>query len=171
MEDYVFDMISERIADFFEDCNCEDVSIEYADQFYYDYDNDVIGYTYNADDSDRDFVTFFERELNGLSLNCFLYSLFHEYGHKMTIDDFTTDKREKYHSTVSALTSSNLDDAAVNESYFNLDIELAATNWARNFIKKHYNKIAIWYNTMIFPLLLKVLEETTMYDWRFAIIK
>ncbi len=68
----------------------------------------------------------------------FLLSLFHEIGHYMTFDDLG-EEDFAYSCDVKALLGTTDDDAKI---YFRLPIEIAATNWAIDYINEHPTEIS-----------------------------
>ena len=117
----------------------EELVVKKGVDFDYYYGSDVITYTLTENKRmDKLFMDFSIEE--GLTVNCsvFLLSLFHEIGHYMTFDDLE-EEDFAYSCDVKALLGTTDDDVKI---YFRLPIEIAATEWAINYINEHPTEIS-----------------------------
>jgi len=110
------------------------VKVEFGTDFSYYPDEELITYALLISDEDGlAFKNFAEKIFPEICSPVFIWSLFHELGHHMTVDDFEEEDWKNYNSLV----ASHLD----RDSYFHLPIELMATCWAGAYMKTHADKV------------------------------
>lgn len=135
------------------------VNVVCSTDFYYDFEKNEIGWSFlTVERQDQTFSDFFEKELSCPICNSFIYSIFHEYGHKMTLGDFSEADWDKYQLALDGIEGIN-DNNKKDYEYYKLPIELAASQWAVNFIIAHYTEIVIWFETDFLPALNKLFED------------
>ena len=116
--------------------------------FQYDISDDIVRWSFLSsealDRQEETFCEFFEQELKCRKINSFVYSILHEFGHKMTINNFNEIQFDGYLSRVD-----EIEDMTFSKErdflYYNLPIERAASEWARDFIEAHFDEIQEWF--------------------------
>lgn len=148
----VIDAISFEIGSFFAD-NLAPVNIGCEIDFgYYEDENEIAWGLLANEQCDTLFAKFIEEELGCSPIHVFIYSLFHEYGHKMTLGNFCQEDRDRYDRD--NLENANVEDFFErNNNYWHFPIELAASRWAVNYINTHYDMIIGWVNEKLCPLM------------------
>lgn len=109
-----------------------------SDSFQYDRGrNELLFSLYVCETLDRQFLEFCQERV-GFPYKCdvFLLSFFHELGHHVTLDDFSTEEVCKH------LDWANDPNAELElDDYWGSDIEFAATAWGCCFICDHADEI------------------------------
>lgn len=120
-------MNMERLIEKFigNDCN-----VELSDRFSYEPTDEVITFTFEENhDSNVEWKKFLKEKFNFTltAENVFAMSILHELGHHYTVELFSEDvwETEATEKCLGDLTSSER-----QQAYFNMNIELAATDWA-----------------------------------------
>lgn len=89
-----------------------------------------------------------------IKADTFLIALLHELGHHMTVDELTAEEEKESLKKRIELNSVNLKNstpeeiARANYEYFNMPDEVAATNWAINYIRNNTEKVAEFWNEL-----------------------
>jgi len=94
--------------------------------------------------SDFYFWTWFENYYNVKidETELFLLSVLHEIGHIATYTEELEKERNEQFSLLQALHElSNLTTRQLNNQYFEIPMELKATEWAKNYFEKKYGKL------------------------------
>ena len=89
--------------------------------------------------ADRVFAQFIAETFQYKVKDMFLFSLLHEVGHHLTLEDFEDDEIEKEWKHKSKI-EWEIDDTNYDEKlmeYFNLPSEYAATAWAVSYMRDH----------------------------------
>ena len=151
------DNINEIIAKFLS--NYGKVKVICSTEFEYNTTKDIISWSFlTSERQDRTFCDFFERELKCPKCNSFIYSIFHEYGHKMTLGSFTELDWDLYQLNLDELYGV-CDGDERDYLYYHLPIEIAASQWAVNFIKLHYDEIVLWFNDIFTPAINELFHD------------
>lgn len=85
--------------------------------------------------------------------NIFMFSLLHEIGHHLTMDNFTKKQRNLENKSVEKIEKkleeevSEISYRNLNMEYFDLPMERVATKWAVQFSKKHRKYLKKVYKT------------------------
>lgn len=158
----IVDSISFEIGTFFAD-NLESVDVGCEFDFgYYEDEDELVWSIISREDLDALFAKFFEEELGCMRIHPFVYSLFHEYGHKVTLGNFCQEERDKYNRD--NIANADVEDFELrNYTYWRFPIEVAASRWAVNYINTHYDMIIDWLNDKICPL-MEELEQCEELD-------
>lgn len=126
--------------------------IQLADEFAYYPENNLITYTIWKTDTDEELIKLvnkkYETDIAPLYM---IFSLLHEIGHYMTIDNFNDEDLETDLFMRNMIQM--MDEEKQGEMYINLPMEDAATSWALEFIKNNFelcsnfeNKVAKIFN-------------------------
>lgn len=94
--------------------------------------------------SDFYFWTWYEKYYNTTinETELFLLSMLHEVGHLMTWTKELEKERDEQFSLLQALHElSNLTDRQLNNQYFEIPMELQATEWAKKYFEKNFKKL------------------------------
>lgn len=90
-----------------------------------------------------------------IKADTFLIALLHELGHHMTVDELTTEEEEESFKKRIEVNVINLkknstpeEVARANYEYFNMPDEVAATNWAIDYIRNNTEKVAEFWNEL-----------------------
>lgn len=143
-----------------------DVNIVCSSDFYYDDESNEIGWSFLSNErQDRTFCDFFENTLHCPICNTFIYSIFHEFGHKMTYNSFSGVDWMVYRLQVDDIECISEDKEEREYIYYNLPIERAASEWAVNFITEHLEEIKDWFDNYFVDAANKIFEdeELSMY--------
>lgn len=142
-----------------------DINVVCSSDFYYDFEKNELGWSFLANErQDETFTEFFEKVLNCQTCNTFIYSLFHEVGHKMTYESFSGMEWLLYRLKVDDL--DEVEDARERDfMYYNLPIERAASEWAVEYISNHIYEIKEWFDNTLAAAFNKIFEdeELAMY--------
>lgn len=135
--------VSHIISDYFSK-HLSPVKVSCGFEFQYDIDDDeIIWGLFSNERQDKTFTEFFENVLGCRHIYSFIYSIFHEYGHKMTLSTFTEDDMSLYNLSCEGI--SMLNDPDERDSvYYRLGVEMEASKWAANYINEHYDEIMDW---------------------------
>lgn len=93
--------------------------------------------------SDFYFWTWYEKYYNTRidETELFLLSMLHEIGHIMTWTEELEEERDEQFGLLQALYElSNLTTRQLNNQYFEIPMELQATEWAKNYFEKNFKK-------------------------------
>lgn len=124
--------------------------ITYSLDFYYDKEKDEIGWGLLETPSQSEhFTDFFENVLKCPKCNEFIYAIFHEYGHKMTLKYFDDEELDNYESFIEYARENKTE--KTDYQYYAQPIELAASLYAVEYIKSHYKEITKWYHKALIP--------------------
>jgi len=135
-----------------------DLDFAYFESGFEDEADEITWSFLTTERADRNFSRFFEEELN-CHMNLFIYSIFHEYGHKVTRTCFDTKAYNYYHKTVEDLDV--IEDADERDNiYFHLPLEMAASKWAADYINNHFQSIVDWWNNVLSPLMNEFLSNS-----------
>lgn len=139
-----------------------DIEVFCGTSYRYEINEDTIYWSFFTNEAskrqDKYFIKFFEKELNCKSMDIVIYSLLHELGHKMTIDQFTELEFDSYLAKVDEI--EEMDDTEdKNFLYFNLPLERAASEWARDFINTYYEEIQKWFNEVFMPIVNEIIID------------
>lgn len=135
------------------------VNVVCSTDFYYDFEKNEIGWSFfTVERQDKTFCNFFEKELSCPICNTFIYSILHEYGHKMTLGNFSELDWDEYQLSLDGI-DCTYDGEEKDYEYYKLPIELAASQWAVDFIKSHYDKIKLWFDNEFYPSLERMFQE------------
>lgn len=98
---------------------------------YYD-EAHIITFTFLRYDDDIDFINHIEKtyEVEDLESWYFIYSILHEIGHHMTLNQLTAEEYKEENIFRQIITE--------NEAYFNLKAERLANDWAINYLSEHF---------------------------------
>ena len=173
------DRVTKVIADYFED-NLDPVDVCCALDWSYSEDEEQVAWSFLVNErQDKNFSKFFEEDLNCPVCNIFIYSLFHEYGHYVTMPSFSEGEIQVYRDAVNIIESADdIDMSARDFTYYRLPVELAASRWAVEYITEHHDEIMTWYNETFLPAmkemyaagdkelqeLINLLEEQFFYE-------
>lgn len=105
----------------------------YCTQEFAYYDNfEVITFTFTRYEDDIDLINYIEKtyEVEDLEPWYFIYSILHEIGHHMTLNQLTEEEYEEENIYRQLITD--------NEAYFNLKAERLANDWAINYLSEHF---------------------------------
>jgi len=152
------DNISRSISEFFN--AYAPVNVTCALDYYYDLDKNEIAWSFltSSDRGDELFVNFFENELGCPTLNCFLYSILHEFGHRMTL---TEDMLQEHQVFMKQIADEESGDE-LQLKYMRMPVELVASQYAVEFAKAHYDEIADWYDDVLLPQLQALTQSPDM---------
>lgn len=145
----VFDEVNKIIEDYFRPYG--EVHVTCALEFWYDHERKEMAWSFFSNEfSDNLFDRFIEGELGCPVVNNFIYSLCHEFGHFMTRDQFDNSEWDKYYKIRDNI--ENIKDREERElAYFHLDQEIAASRWAAEHIREHYEEITGWSEKVLGP--------------------
>lgn len=130
---------------------CGPIKVSCSLDFFYCEDDNEIGWSFlTTERQDRNFNKFFEEELGCQKMHNFIYSLFHEVGHKMTMDSFSSEERLAYRAAKVRLDDMDTCDER-DFAYFRLPVEFAASRWAAGYINAHWGEIADWACNTLMP--------------------
>lgn len=105
-------------------------------EFAYYSEKEAISYTIFCYTTDETFINAVNEKYNVDITNfSFIFSLLHEIGHHMTIDELTEEDMENEIFARSIIPL--LDDSERMEAYMNLTAEDLATSWAIDYIDSH----------------------------------
>ena len=154
------DNINEIIAKFLSAYG--EVKVECSTHFEYDFVDNIISWSFlTSERQDKTFSDYFERVLECPKCNTFIYSIFHEYGHKMTLGSFTELDWDWYLYCLDEL--GDIEDANERDYiYYQLPMERAASQWAVNFIKLHYDEIKLWFENEVYPSFDKMFNDSEL---------
>lgn len=145
----VFDEVNKIIEDYFRPYG--EIHVTCALEFWYDNERKEMAWSFLSNEiSDNLFDKFIEDELGCPTVNNFIYSLCHEFGHFMTQTQFDKSAWDRYYKIRDDLDSiSNREEREM--AYFHLDQELAASRWAAEHIREHYEEITEWSENVLGP--------------------
>lgn len=115
-------------------------------EWMYDFGLNRVEFTLRQDWSDKAYNYFLEQEFHLENLNVFIISLLHEVGHFMTEDDFDDmDNLLIYAQKQKILerlrkAKTNKERAVIEQDYFRIADEYAATAWAVDFYTNNYKE-------------------------------
>lgn len=129
------------------------IEVDMQDWAYY-HDDDSLTYTLLENRiEDIWFMQFAEKRFGYKPKNNFILSLFHELGHKNTLDeilesDFLEDfcQEEKKRIEMKMQTAGAKKSKKLEWQYFNLPDEIIATAWAIDYMKNHEDEICAMWN-------------------------
>lgn len=147
------DRISKLVEEYF-----GDVKAVCSPDYWYCEDDNMISWSFVATEQfDKMFTKMYEEELNCSGFNIFILSVFHEYGHKMTMSTFSKKARREYLRDVWHLSGEAKE---VNQYlYMHLPLEWAASSWAAAYLNRNREKVLKWYDEVIVPAWDKLLED------------
>lgn len=126
--------------------------------FNYSYSKSIAYYALVVPDRiSKLFNSFFEVVSYGIEADIFLTSWLHEVGHNETMDLISEEDYQYSEERKKELTSSDEDCLL----YFNLPIEIAATNWAIKFIKENTDAVAALWKE-IQPIIMQIYEDNSV---------
>lgn len=150
--------INSIISDYFKKKHLPAVQVAYGifgfKYFYYMLETNEVNWTLldgPTTTQDLNFNLFFEKNLGCRPCHRFIYSLFHEYGHAMTMRNFSDREITAYFAAKNYLLRNIKDSDTRDFAYFNLPIERAASEWAVKYINEHYDELVEWANEILFP--------------------
>ena len=118
------------------------LTAEIGTDFAYLYEKRVVVWTpIVASQNDIDFQNFFESLGCNVKCDVFLYSILHEIGHSQTLDD-VDDEDYAYSLDRKAQPISNYE-------YFKLPDEIAATQWAVDFLNNNTEKVRLFWEEFV----------------------
>lgn len=85
--------------------------------------------------ADKEFADFFESLGCEVKADVFIYSLLHEIGHSQTLDEVSDEDYYYSHDR-------KADEEITNTEYFNLPVEIVATQWAVDYLNTHTEEVA-----------------------------
>ena len=132
------------------------VYAKYGSDFFFYWEDNHIEYGFlTCERIDKLFHKFAVEEL-GLNYNVdtFILSFLHELGHSETLDEI--DAEDEIYSADVKETLTDSDESCM--TYFHLPVEIAATQWAVDYINEHPTEIRNLWNT-IQPIIMKIYEE------------
>ena len=95
---------------------------------------------YAGTDEGQMFVAWFEKEF-GFKINTWLIALLHEIGHLETTTEELEDDREERYTLLEVIYEDNkMSIEELNNRYFKIPCEYAATTWAVDYYLNHKNK-------------------------------
>jgi len=144
--------VNKIISDYFEE-HLAHVDVSCGMEFGYYPDEDEITWgLYTNERQDKTFADFFENTLGCRKIHAFIYSIFHEFGHKVTLPQFSNEDWFYYRLRCDGMTDE--EDADERDyMYYNLPIEEAASKWAVDYINNHYDEIVDWAAEKLCPAL------------------
>lgn len=120
-----------------------DARVHGLDTDFFWYHDDTIGYTLTATEESATEWNILLNELGcNLKLDTFFTAFLHELGHSETYYTFTEEEiseQEELKDLISEDPSSFA--LTPHQAYFHLPVELAATQWAVNFINNNHDKV------------------------------
>lgn len=136
-----------------------EVSVKAGTDFAYWYAEDVIEYAFVVSERMNNlFLNFAKSQGLRYNVDIFLLSLYHELGHHLSYEDLD-DVDVNYSLDVKAsLTDSDAD----CDIYFNLPDEIAATNWAIDYINENPEEIAGLWNQLQ-PAIARFYKQNNIY--------
>lgn len=127
-----------------------DLTSQFGTDFAYLYYKRIVVWTLAVtQQNDIDFQNFFESLGCNVKCDVFLYSLLHEIGHSQTLDDIN---EEDY-----AYALDRKAEPLTNAEYFRLPDEIAATQWAVDFLNEHTEEVREFWEEFV-PLVMKFYE-------------
>lgn len=98
---------------------------------YYD-EAQIMTFTFTRYDDDIDFINHIEQtyEIEDFEPWYFIFSVLHEIGHHMTLNQMTEEEYQSDLLIRQLITN--------NEAYFNLKAEQLANDWAINYLSEHF---------------------------------
>lgn len=134
------DILIEKVDDFLAPFG---IDSDFDSDFSYDPTEERVYFTILISErSDRLFKEYITTHFNFENFNIFVMSLLHEVGHFYTLYNFSKEKRKEdkrlKRNIEKQLTKNDSDE--VYSSYFDLDIEKAATAWAVDYYKNNFER-------------------------------
>lgn len=128
-----------------------EVTAEMGETFYYYLVSSTIYYTLREEPEEKyflDYVFSLAPDLRGY--DGFLISFLHELGHHYTLDELSEDEANESWDAKYRI-SNEYEDGRVDlqEEYFNLPDEAAATNWAIEYIRNNREKIDEFWSKLL----------------------
>lgn len=156
----IFDEVNKIIEDYFRPYG--EIHVTCALEFWYCHDDKELAWSFLSNEfSDNLFDDFFENELGCPVVNNFIYSLFHEFGHFMTQAQFNHDDWDKYYRVRDTIENSIEDRKERELAYFHLDQEIAASRWAAEHIRNHYDEIISWSDNVLGPAIGRAFQNSS----------
>lgn len=144
------DEVSRIISDYF-DSHLEHIDVICSYDFYYDFEQKTLGWALLCSPKrDEIFDNFFENDLGCREFNNFIYSIFHEYGHHMTLKFFNELEWDEYLNNCERLNRDAFSEAR-ERAYFYLPVEMVASKWAVKYINSHYEELKKWWEKVLGP--------------------
>lgn len=126
-----------------------DLTAELGTDFDYCFFENKIHYTLVVGDlSSTLFMQNAEARFPDVHADVFLWSLLHEVGHNETIDDLEDETEDFCREIKNHLFDNNLSIESIHEIYFNCPDEMAATDWAGEYLMNHSKEIAAFWNKL-----------------------
>lgn len=165
--------INAIISDYFKKKHLPEVQIAYGifgfNYFYYRFETNEVNWTLLTAGTrqDRNLNLFFEEILGCRPCHRFIYSLFHEYGHAMTMSNFSDRERTAYFAAKNYILQNVKDKDTRDFAYFNLPLERAASEWAVKYINEHYDELVEWANEILFPAIDEMrMKMSRRFPWQ-----
>jgi len=115
---------------------------ECDDEFFYSDPLSLIAVATSAKAVDRYFLRFIDSLGCQVSFsNAFIPEFLHELGHNETLDDFDEEDDEEYREFEHSFEGLDMDNWENQLLYMSHPIELAATQWAVDYINSHVDEV------------------------------
>lgn len=142
-----------------------DLTCFYGTNFSYYYLDNTVEFSLLNDADSWNFEHFCRKKAPDINADSFLYSLFHEIGHAETGDDisemdanFSRDEKDRL---TKELNLGKIDISVANKIYYNLPDEIAATEWALDYMRNNQKEVKeLW--DKIQPILMRLYEGVEM---------
>jgi hypothetical protein len=126
-----------------------DLTAELGTDFDYCFFENKIHYALVVGDlASRLFLKNAESRFPDVHADVFLWSLLHEIGHSETIDDLEDETENLCREIKVHLYDNNLPIENIHEIYFNCPDEVAATDWAGEYLMSHSKEITVFWNKL-----------------------
>lgn len=142
-----------------------DLTCFYGTDFSYYYLDNTIEFSLINDDNSWNFESFCREKAPDIDADSFLYSIFHEIGHAETGDDISdmdmNYSRDEKNRLAKELELGKIDISVANRIYYNLPDEIAATEWALDYMRNNQKEVKELWNK-IQSVLMKLYEGVEM---------
>lgn len=135
-----------------------EATAEVALDFEYVYTDSLIRVSFFSSRDDNLFRDYFYELGLRYDVDIFLMAFLHELGHAETIEDISESDYQYSIKQKEEISNHYYSDELVRQ-YQRLPDEHAASAWAVNYINSHAEELALWWNEVLRPEIMKFYDE------------